>query len=186
MFLLTVGEGDVKRVEVDEEGDDEGVESDGEESSGQISLGSTVGEDNDSEVAANEYVGDFATSDGMDIVATRYVSDFATSYGVDNVTIASSGEEEDGNEIKVWDSDEYGSLVGFDKDEEHEDGERMRNKFPLYSDKLKFSLGMLFKDGKQFKSAIQKYSKKCRKQLKFIKNELKSVVVRCIASPNCP
>ncbi|MBA0767193.1 hypothetical protein Gotri_016123 [Gossypium trilobum] len=143
-------------------------------------------EDNDSEVATDEYASDFATSDGVDNVVDGYVGDFTTSDGVDNVTAASSGEEEDGNETKVWDSDEHGSLVGFDEDEEHEDSERMRNKFPLYSDKLKFSLGMLFKDDKQFKSAIRKYSKKCRRQLKFIKNEPKRVVVRCIASPNCP
>ncbi|KAK5836555.1 hypothetical protein PVK06_012347 [Gossypium arboreum] len=72
------------------EGDDKGVESDGEdeyigmESGGNISLGSTVGEDNDNEVAADEYVGDFATSDG-----------------VDNVAATSSEEEEDGNETDV-------------------------------------------------------------------------------------
>ncbi|MBA0664825.1 hypothetical protein Goklo_004772 [Gossypium klotzschianum] len=98
----------------------------GMESGGHISLGSTVGEDNDSEVAAGEYVGDFATSDELD-----------------NVAITRNGEEEDGNEIEVWDSDE------------HE------------------------------RSAIRKYSKECRRQLKFIKNEPKRVVVRCIASPNC-
>ncbi|MBA0615040.1 hypothetical protein Godav_015236 [Gossypium davidsonii] len=162
MFLFTVGEGDVKRVEIDGEGDDKGVESDGEgdlervesvgeddvrgvqadgegvsvtgievdeyggvESGGQISLGFTVGEDNDSEVAADEYAN-----------------------GVDNVTAASIREEEDGNETEVWDSDEHESLVGFDEDEEHED--------------------------------------KCRRQLKFIKNKPKRVVVRCIAYPNCP
>ncbi|MBA0650255.1 hypothetical protein Goklo_017696, partial [Gossypium klotzschianum] len=208
MFLFTVGEGDVKRVEIDGEGDDKGVESDGEgdlervesvgeddvrgvqadgegvsvtgievdeyggvESGGQISLGFTVGEDNDSEVAADEYASDFATSDGVDNVADRYVGDFATSDGVDNVTAASIREEEDGNETEVWDSDEHESLVGFDEDEEHEDSERRRNNFPLYCDKLKFSLGMLFNNDKQFKSAIRKYSKKCRRQLKFIKNK---------------
>ncbi|MBA0650254.1 hypothetical protein Goklo_017696 [Gossypium klotzschianum] len=99
MFLFTVGEGDVKRVEIDGEGDDKGVESDGEgdlervesvgeddvrgvqadgegvsvtgievdeyggvESGGQISLGFTVGEDNDSEVAADEYARRIRTS----------------------------------------------------------------------------------------------------------------------------
>ncbi|MFQ6631348.1 hypothetical protein Gotur_009375, partial [Gossypium turneri] len=145
---MTVGEGDVKRVEIDGEGDDKGVESDGEgdlervesveeddvkgvqadgegvsatsievdeygsvESGGQISLGSTVGEDNDSEVATDEYASDFATSDGVDNVVDGYVDDFTTSDGVDNVTAASSGEEEDGNETEVWDSDEHRSLV---------------------------------------------------------------------------
>nr|KJB65642.1 hypothetical protein B456_010G106800 [Gossypium raimondii] len=199
IFLLTTREGDVEGVEVDGEGDLEKVESgeesevgevqiDGEgvtatgievdedismESGGHISLGSTVGEDNDSEVAADEYASDFATSDGVDNVADEYAGDFATSDGLDNVAAVCSGKEEDGNETEVWDSDEHGSLVGSDEDEEHEDGERRRSKFPLYNDKLKFSLGMLFKDGKQ-------------RQLKFIKNEPKRVVVRCIAFPNRP
>ncbi|MFQ6624436.1 hypothetical protein Gotur_004012 [Gossypium turneri] len=64
------------------------------ESGGHISLGSTVGEDNDSEVATDEYVGDFATSGGVD---------------------NDSGEEEDGNETEVWDLDEHGSLLGLIK-----------------------------------------------------------------------
>ncbi|KAK5834833.1 hypothetical protein PVK06_010511 [Gossypium arboreum] len=229
IFLLTTGEGDDEGVESDGEDDLEKVESSGKgdvgevqadregvsatgievdkdigmESGGHISLGFAVGKDNDSEVAGNEYagdfaasdgvdnvadkyVGDFATSDGVDNVANEYAGDFATSDGLDNVTAARSGEEDDGNETKVWDSDEHGSLVESDEDEEHEDGERRRSKFPLHNDKLKFSLGMLFKDGKQFKSAIRKYSKECRRQLKFIKNKPKRVVVRCIASPNCP
>ncbi|PPD97316.1 hypothetical protein GOBAR_DD05661 [Gossypium barbadense] len=123
--------GDVEGVEVDGEGDDEGVESDGEdedigmEISGHISLGCTVGEDNDSEVVADEYADDFATSDGVDNVADEYVDgvdnvadeyvgdfptsdrvdnvvdeyagDFATLDGLDNIDVASSGEEEDGD-----------------------------------------------------------------------------------------
>ncbi|TYI39425.1 hypothetical protein ES332_A02G097600v1 [Gossypium tomentosum] len=199
IFLLTTGEGDVEGVKVDGEGDlekvkssEEGdvgeVQADGEgvsatgievdenigmESGGHISLGSTVGEYNDSEVAGNEYASDFATSDGVDNVADEYVGDFATSDGLENVAATRSGEKEDGNETEVWDSDEHGSLVEYDEDEEHEDGKRKMSKFPVYNDKLKFSLGMLFKDGKQ-------------RQLKFIKNEPKRVVVRCIASPNCP
>ncbi|PPS19546.1 hypothetical protein GOBAR_AA01027 [Gossypium barbadense] len=215
IFLLTTGEGVDEGVESDGEGDLEKVESGGKgdvgevqadregvsttgievdediglESGGHISLGSTVGEDNDSGVAGNEYasnsatsdgvdnvadeyVGDFTTSDGVDNIADEYAGDFATSDGLDNVATARSGEEKDGNETKVWDSDEHGSLVEFDEDKEHEDGERRRSKFPLYNDKLKFSLGMLFKDGKQFK--------------RFIKNESRRVVMRCIASPNCP
>lgn len=115
----------------------------------------------------------------MDNVADEYADDFATSDRLDNVAVART-REEDGNQTKVWDSDEHGSLVESDEDEEHEDGERRRSKFPLYNDKLKFSLRMLFKDGKQFKSAIRKYSKECGKQLKFIKNEPKRVFVRCI------
>ncbi|KAK5840223.1 hypothetical protein PVK06_009110 [Gossypium arboreum] len=179
-------EGDLEKVKSSEEGDVGEVQADGEgvsatgievdenigmESGGHISLESTVGEYNDSEVAGNEYASDFATSDGVDNVAGEYVGDFATSARVDNVVdeyagdfatsdglknvaATHSGEEEDGNETEVWDSDEHGSLVEYDEDEEHEDGERKRSKFPVYNDKLKFSLGMLFKDGKQFKSVI--------------------------------
>ncbi|PPD68717.1 hypothetical protein GOBAR_DD34403 [Gossypium barbadense] len=83
MFLLTVGEGDVEGIEVDGEGDDVGVEYDGEGDLERISLGSTVREDNDSEVAVDEYSSDFTTSDGVDNVANEYVGDFATSDGVD-------------------------------------------------------------------------------------------------------
>ncbi|MBA0786621.1 hypothetical protein Gotri_025139 [Gossypium trilobum] len=141
IFLLTTGEGDVEGVEVYGEGDDEEVESDeadGEgmsatsievdedinmEIGGYICLGSTVGEDNDSEVVADEYAGDFTTLDRVDNIADEYAGDFTTSDGLNNVAATRSGEEEDGNETEVWDSDEHGSLVGSDEDEEHEDGE---------------------------------------------------------------
>ncbi|MBA0783417.1 hypothetical protein Gotri_001135 [Gossypium trilobum] len=93
------------------------------ESSGHISLGSTFREDNDCEVATDEYAVDFATLDGVNNVADEYAGDFATSDGLDNIAPASSREEEDGIETEVWDSDEHGSLVGSDEDEEHKDGE---------------------------------------------------------------
>ncbi|PPD89606.1 hypothetical protein GOBAR_DD13455 [Gossypium barbadense] len=112
IFLLTTREGDVEGVEVDGEGDDEGVESDGEGDLEKVESGSTVGEDNDSEVIVDEYAGDFATLDRVDNVADEYAGDFATSDGLNNVVAARSGEEEDGNETEVWDSDEHGSLVG--------------------------------------------------------------------------
>ncbi|KAK5845844.1 hypothetical protein PVK06_002077 [Gossypium arboreum] len=57
-----------------------------------ISLGSTVGEDNDSEVAGNEYAGDFTTSDGVDNVADEYFGDFVTSDEVDNVADEYAGD----------------------------------------------------------------------------------------------
>ncbi|MBA0637217.1 hypothetical protein Godav_029033, partial [Gossypium davidsonii] len=145
--------GDVEGVKVNEEGDDEGVESDGEGDLEKVESRST-GEDNDSEVATDEYAGDFATSGGVDNVVDEYAGYFATSDGLDNVAAARSGVEEDGNETEVWDSDEHGSLVGSDEDEKNEDGKKRRSKFLLYNDKLKLSLGMLIKDGKQFKSAI--------------------------------
>ncbi|MBA0731781.1 hypothetical protein Golax_025640, partial [Gossypium laxum] len=121
--LESDGEGDLEKVESSREGDVGEVQADGEgvstisievdedigmKSDGHISLGSTVGEANYSEVATDEYAG----------------------------------------------SNEHGSLVGSDEDEKHEDGKRKRSKFLLYNDKLKLSLGMLIKDGKQFKSAI--------------------------------
>ncbi|MBA0670276.1 hypothetical protein Goklo_023942, partial [Gossypium klotzschianum] len=129
------GEGDLEKVESSREGDVGKVQADGEgvsvisievdedigmESGGHISLGST-GEDNDSEVATDEYAGDFATSGGVDNVVDEYAGYFATSDGLDNVAAARSGVEEDGNETEVWDSDEHGSLVGSDEDEKNED-----------------------------------------------------------------
>ncbi|PPR91726.1 hypothetical protein GOBAR_AA28955 [Gossypium barbadense] len=168
------GKGDVKGVEIDDEGDVEGVQGDvegvegdeegfeadeygGEENGGQMSLGSTVGEYIDS---------GFGSSVGDEIA-----NDFAMLVEVDNVAAAVNSKE-------------HGNLVGSNEDEEHEDGERKRKKFPLYndrSDSLKFSLRMLFKDRKLFK-----ISKGCRRQLNFLKNESKWVAMKCIASPNCP
>ncbi|MBA0704833.1 hypothetical protein Golax_017062, partial [Gossypium laxum] len=88
IFLLTIGEGDAQEVESGGEGDVGEVKADGEgvsatgievdkdigmESGGHISLRSIVGEDNDSEVTADEYAGDFATLDRVDNVADEYV-----------------------------------------------------------------------------------------------------------------
>ncbi|KAH1097790.1 hypothetical protein J1N35_014711 [Gossypium stocksii] len=99
------GEGDIREVQVDEEGVfTTGIEVDeyiSMESGGHISLGFTVGEDNDSEVATDEYASDFATSHGVDNVADKYAGDFATSDEVDNVVTASSGEEEDRNKTEM-------------------------------------------------------------------------------------
>ncbi|MBA0754026.1 hypothetical protein Gogos_021314, partial [Gossypium gossypioides] len=107
IFLLTIDDGDVERVEVDGEGDDEGVETDGD---GDLKKLESGGEGDVGEVQANregvsttgievdEYIG---MGNGVNNVADEYVGDFATSDGVDNVAAASSGEEEDGNETEV-------------------------------------------------------------------------------------
>ncbi|MBA0638423.1 hypothetical protein Godav_025428, partial [Gossypium davidsonii] len=93
--------GDVEGVEVDGEGDDEGVEPDGEGDLEKVESRCTVGEDNDSEVVADECADDFATSDAVDNVADEYTGDFATLDGLDNIAVARSGEEEDGNVTEV-------------------------------------------------------------------------------------
>ncbi|MBA0786619.1 hypothetical protein Gotri_025139 [Gossypium trilobum] len=162
IFLLTTGEGDVEGVEVYGEGDDEEVESDGEgdlekvesggdgevrevqadgegmsatsievdedinmEIGGYICLGSTVGEDNDSEVVADEYAGDFTTLDRVDNIADERMG-MRPKYGTQM-------------NMEAW----LGPM-------------KMKN------------------------------MKMRKRQLKFIKNEPKRVVVRCIASPDCP
>ncbi|MBA0753857.1 hypothetical protein Gogos_021378, partial [Gossypium gossypioides] len=109
------GEGDLEKVESGREGEVGEVQADGEgvsatdievdedivmESGGHISLGSIVGEDNDSEVTVDEYTDDFATSDGVDNVADEYVGDFTTSDGLDNVAAVRSGGEEDENKTE--------------------------------------------------------------------------------------
>ncbi|MBA0846781.1 hypothetical protein Goshw_007236 [Gossypium schwendimanii] len=96
--VKTADEGDVKGIEVVREGDVEKVKAEVE--------GLTVGEDNDSS---------FRLSVGHENAA-----DFATLVGEDNIAAATHGEEEsevvlDGNETKVWESDEHGCLVGLDK-----------------------------------------------------------------------
>ncbi|KAK5825543.1 hypothetical protein PVK06_020387 [Gossypium arboreum] len=82
IFLLTTREGDVKGLEVHGEGDDEGVESDGE---GDLEKVKSSGKDDVGEVQADGE-GVFATGieldediDGVDNVADEYVGDFATS-----------------------------------------------------------------------------------------------------------
>ncbi|MBA0682256.1 hypothetical protein Goari_023988, partial [Gossypium aridum] len=60
--------------------------------------------------------------------------------------------------------------------------------FPAYnpnSTSSHFCTGMMFKEGKQFKSTIRKYSMCCRREFKIFKNELNRVRVKCIASKKC-
>ncbi|TYH90856.1 hypothetical protein ES332_A13G077500v1 [Gossypium tomentosum] len=85
------GKGDIERVQADMEDDVEGVQAEadkysGGESDGQISLVSTVGEEN---------VSGFGSS-----VSDENAVYFATSDGVDNIVTAVNGEEEDGNETE--------------------------------------------------------------------------------------
>ncbi|MBA0796261.1 hypothetical protein Gohar_007044, partial [Gossypium harknessii] len=57
--------------------------------------------------------------------------------------------EEDGNETKYFDSDNHGSILGLE-DDENIDVCRKRNRFPIYnpnSASPHFCIGMLFKDG---------------------------------------
>ncbi|KAG8489630.1 hypothetical protein CXB51_017620 [Gossypium anomalum] len=188
------GEGDVGEVQADGEGvSATGIEVNediGIESGGHISLGSTVGEDNDSKVVGNEYAGDFATSDGVDMLLMNmlvilqhqmeWIIDFATSDGLDNVLLHI--EEKRRMEIRL----RYRTQINM---EAWLSPLKMKNMKMVREGGASFPYTMiriLFKDAKQFKSAIQKYSKECRRQLKFIENELERVVMRCIASPNCP
>ncbi|MFQ6629079.1 hypothetical protein Gotur_006494, partial [Gossypium turneri] len=94
-------------------GDVEGVESDGE---GGFERVESIGEGNLGGVQA----------DGEGVCATGIEVDECDGVEMDNVAAASSGEEDDRNEIEVWDLDEHGSLVGSDEDEEHENDERRR------------------------------------------------------------
>nr|KJB65227.1 hypothetical protein B456_010G085000 [Gossypium raimondii] len=153
MLLLSAGESDFEGVEADGKGEVEGVQVDGE---GDAEGGEADGEGDVERVQA---IGEGVTSTQFE------VDEYGD--GMDNVATAVS-EEEDRNETEVYDSDEHGSLVRSDKDEEHEDGERRIS-----------NLGMLFKDSKQFKSVIRNYFR----QLKFLKNEPKRVV-RILASYN--
>ena len=64
-----------------------------------------------------------------------------------------------------------------------------KNRFPQYNPNVKvleFYIGMVFKDGKQFKEAVRKYSKCVKKELKFMKDEPQRIRVKCIASAKCP
>ncbi|MBA0751914.1 hypothetical protein Gogos_000802, partial [Gossypium gossypioides] len=67
----------------------------------------------------------------------------------------SVGREEDENETEYFDSDDHGSILGLE-DDENTDVCR-RSKFPTYnpnSASPHFCIGMLFKYGEKFKSVI--------------------------------
>ncbi|MBA0803351.1 hypothetical protein Gohar_013573, partial [Gossypium harknessii] len=94
----------------------------------------------------------------------------------------SVGKEEDGNETEYFDSDDHRSILG-SEDDENPDVYR-RSRFPTYnpnSASTHFYIGILFKDGDQFKFAICKYLMCCRRQLKITRNEQNRVRVKCIA-----
>ncbi|MBA0794336.1 hypothetical protein Gohar_018673, partial [Gossypium harknessii] len=96
----------------------------------------------------------------------------------------SVGKEEDGNKTEYFDSDDHGSILG-SEDDDNTNICRRRSRFPTYNPNLAsqhFCIGMLFKDGEQFKSTIRKYLMCCRRKLKIIRNELNRVRVKCIAS----
>ncbi|MBA0730245.1 hypothetical protein Golax_025345, partial [Gossypium laxum] len=85
----------------------------------------------------------------------------------------SVGREEDGNKTEYFDSDDHGSILG-SEDDDNTDVCRRRTRFPTYnpnSTSPHFCTGMLFKDGEQFKFAIHKYLMCCRRELKIIRNE---------------
>ncbi|MBA0730243.1 hypothetical protein Golax_025345 [Gossypium laxum] len=95
----------------------------------------------------------------------------------------SVGREEDGNKTEYFDSDDHGSILG-SEDDDNTDVCRRRTRFPTYnpnSTSPHFCTGMLFKDGEQFKFAIHKYLMCCRRELKIIRNESNRVRVKCIA-----
>ncbi|KAK5824761.1 hypothetical protein PVK06_019545 [Gossypium arboreum] len=140
MLLLNAGESDFEGVEADGEGDVERVQADGE---GDVEGGEANGEDVVEKVQAvgqGDVEGVKADREG--VTATQFEADEydgrkmslgptigEDNDGMDNVAIAVSGEEEDGNEDEVYDSDEYGNLVRSDKDEEHGDGERRTSNY---------------------------------------------------------
>ncbi|MFQ6646571.1 hypothetical protein Gotur_019677 [Gossypium turneri] len=100
------------------------------------------------------------------------------------------GREEEGNRAEYFDSDDHGSILGSDDNDNIDTckRKRRRSRFPTYnpnSTSPHFCIGMLFKDGEQFKSAIRKYSMCCRRELKIIKNEPNKVRVKCITFKKC-
>ncbi|KAG8501827.1 hypothetical protein CXB51_004124 [Gossypium anomalum] len=105
----------------------------------------------------------------------------------DETEIESSREfdkEEEGNKTEYFDSDDQGSILGSD-DNDNTDACKRRSKFPTYnpnSASPHFCIGIVFTDGEQFKFAIRKYLMCCERELKIIKNKLNRVRVKCIAS----
>ncbi|KAE8664939.1 hypothetical protein F3Y22_tig00112738pilonHSYRG01150 [Hibiscus syriacus] len=92
------------------------------------------------------------------------------------------------NDTDYYDSDDHGSLIMLD-DEEHEEGARRRGRYPIYNSNTEsphFCLGMILIDGKQFKAAINKYSRCSRRELRIIHSETNRISYKCNASKSCP
>ncbi|MBA0809023.1 hypothetical protein Gohar_024710, partial [Gossypium harknessii] len=95
----------------------------------------------------------------------------------------SVGREKDGDKTEYLDSDDHGSILR-SEDDDNTDVGRRRTRFSTYnpnSTSPYFCTRMLFKDGEQFKFAIHKYLMCCKRELKIIRNESNRVRVKCIA-----
>ncbi|KAG8478410.1 hypothetical protein CXB51_028232 [Gossypium anomalum] len=93
----------------------------------------------------------------------------------------------DRNETEYFDSNDHWGILG-SEDDENTDVYRRRSRFPTYNPNLAsphFCIGMLFKDGKQFKSVIRKYSMCCRRELKIIMNEPNRVELNALHQKKC-
>ncbi|MBA0841177.1 hypothetical protein Goarm_003683, partial [Gossypium armourianum] len=81
-------------------------------------------------------------------------------------------EVDDGNETEYFDSDDHGSI--FESEDDDNTNVCRISSFRTYnpnSASPRFCIGMLFKEGEQFKSAIRKCLMCCRRELKIIRNE---------------
>ncbi|MFQ6649790.1 hypothetical protein Gotur_023617 [Gossypium turneri] len=70
----------------------------------------------------------------------------------------SVGKEEDGNKTEYFDSDDHGSILG-SEDDDNTNICRRRSRFPTYNPNLAsqhFCIGMLFKDGLELNALHQK------------------------------
>ncbi|KAL4273883.1 hypothetical protein GQ457_13G002480 [Hibiscus cannabinus] len=93
------------------------------------------------------------------------------------------------HDTEYYDSDDHGRITKCSLEEEDDAYcANMRSMFSVYNPNHvnpEFCIGMLFKDGKEFKYAIRKYSKLSRRELKVVRNEPKRIRVKCLASAKC-
>ncbi|MBA0832559.1 hypothetical protein Goarm_016944, partial [Gossypium armourianum] len=156
-----VGEGGEVAEGLSGEGDDvavrEGGESDG---GGEEGVNATVSEGGESDGGGKKGVRDESDSDSEDENAYLMKFEAKVLEEVDGEGLNDSvSREEDGNETEYFDSDDHGSILG-SEDDDNIDVYRRRSRFPTYNPNLAsphFCIGMLFKDSEQFKSAIRKY-----------------------------
>ncbi|XVF43694.1 hypothetical protein PTKIN_Ptkin02bG0061200 [Pterospermum kingtungense] len=103
-----------------------------------------------------------------------------------NYVVGGEGNPVQGSHLECSHSSDNLSLVGSDGEEDSAKWQKSNhihyNHNAAFPD---FSLGMVFRDGAQFKAAIHKYSMLSRKQLKIVKNEPKRVRVKCKAAAKC-
>ncbi|XVF66909.1 hypothetical protein PTKIN_Ptkin10aG0077400 [Pterospermum kingtungense] len=158
---VSVGEGGSARVDMEKVYDD-GHELD-DENEYLVRVRYQADEEGDEELeAAREKVRQYKNNPST-VKDNKKSADLLENIHLDKCAVGAGGNENDqGCDIEECTCDNW-SVVGSDNEE-----------------------GKVFKDGNQFREAIQKYSMVERRQLTFVRNEPYKIRVKCTAAAKCP